>query len=231
MVLATANLVSPVAQTCSMHKRHSKKRVLQIFFSVSCALFLFVIRNMDSDSTQNPTFPCGKCSSPVTDDHQGLQCDTCNIWFHAPCQRVGNMLYDYLSNSNCSWHCIKCDSINYSLGSVSDLNSFASVNSFNALHSPDKGFQPASSSAPTRRQSPKTTTSPPPALKVFHINFQSLREKKLQFFSFVELNKPDIIVGTETWLTKEMFDSEFFPPELGFTVYRRDRIGQKVVGL
>ena len=34
--------------------------------------------------------------------------------------------------------------------------------------------------------------------------------KKLQFFSFVELNKPDIIVNTETWLTKEMFDSEFF---------------------
>ena len=37
--------------------------------------------------------------------------------------------YDYLSNSNCSWHCTKCDSINYSLGSVSDLSSFASVNS------------------------------------------------------------------------------------------------------
>ena len=51
---------------------------------------------------------------------------------------------------------------------------------------------------------------PPPVLKVFHINFQSIRVKKLQFFSFVELNKPDIIVGTETWLTKEMFDSELF---------------------
>ena len=61
MVHATANLVSPVAQTCSMHKRHSKIRVLQIFFSVSCALFLFAITgNMDSDSTQNPTFLCGK---------------------------------------------------------------------------------------------------------------------------------------------------------------------------
>ena len=35
------------------------------------------------------------------------------------------------------------------------------------------------------------------------------------------------MVGTETWLTNEMFDSEFFPPELGFTVYLRDRIGQK----
>ena len=54
MVHATANLVSPVAQTCSMHKRHSKKRVLQIFFSVSFVLFLFAITgNMDSDSTQN----------------------------------------------------------------------------------------------------------------------------------------------------------------------------------
>ena len=30
---------------------------------------------------------------------------------------------------------------------------------------------------------------------------------------------------------KEMFDSEFFPPELGFTVYRRDRIGQKSGGV
>ena len=49
----------------------------------------------------------------------------------------------YLSNSDCSWHCTKCDFINYSLGPVSDLNSFAYVNSFNALHSPDKGFQHA----------------------------------------------------------------------------------------
>ena len=119
------------------------------------------------------------------------------------------------------------------MGSVSDLNSFASVNSFNALYSvsPLKGFQPASSLTPTNRQSPKTTPSPPPALKVFRINFQPLREKTLKFFSFVESNKPAIIVGTETWLTKEMFDSEFFPPELGFTVYRRDHISQKGGGV
>ena len=47
----------------------------------------------------------------------------------------------------------------------------------------------------------------------------------------MELNKPDNIVDTETWLTKETFDSEFFPPELGFTVYQRDRIGQKGCGV
>ena len=39
---------------------------------------------------------------------------------------------------------------------------------------------------------------PPPALKVFHINSQSLREKKLQFFGFVELNKPFYIPGLPT---------------------------------
>ena len=49
--------------------------------------------------------------------------------------------------------------------------------------------------------------------------------------SFVELNKPDIVVGTETWLTKEIFDSKFFPPELRFTVYLRDRTGQKGGGV
>ena len=38
----------------------------------------------------------------------------------------------------------------------------------------------------------------------------------------MELKKPDIIVGTETWLTKEMFDSD---------VYRRDCIGQKGGGV
>ena len=72
MVHDTANLVNPVAQRCGMHKRHSKKRVLYIFFSVSFVMFVFAITgNKDSDSTQNPTFPCGKCSFPVTDDHQG----------------------------------------------------------------------------------------------------------------------------------------------------------------
>ena len=168
--------------------------------------------------------------SPVTNDHQGLLCDTCNIWLYAPCQRVGNTLYDYLSNSNCSWHCTKCSSINYSLCSVSDLRSFASVFSFNTLHSLDNGFQPASSSTPTNRQSQKTTPSSHPALIFVHINFQSPKEKKLQFFSVVELNTLDSIIGTETWLTNEMFDSEFSHQSLD-SVYRRNRISQKGGGV
>ena len=40
-----------------------------------------------------------------------------------------------------------------------------------------------------------------------------------------------MIVGTETWLTKDLFDNEYFPPELGFTIYRRDRTGQRGGGV
>ena len=59
----------------------------------------------------------------------------------------------------------------------------------------------------------------------------SIREKKSQFYTFISTNKPDIIVGTETWLTAEIHDNEYFPPELGYTVYRRDRSGQKGGGV
>ena len=35
--------------------------------------------------------------------------------------------------------------------------------------------------------------------------------------------KPDIIFGTETWLTSNVYDAEIFPPELGYNVFRKDR--------
>ena len=37
--------------------------------------------------------------------------------------------------------------------------------------------------------------------------------------------------GTETWLTAEIHDNEYFPPELGYTVYLRDMTGQKGGGV
>ena len=54
-------------------------------------------------------------------------------------------------------------------------------------------------------------------LKIALINFQSIREKRPLFYTFIDLNKPDIIVGTETWLTAEIHDNEIFSPELGVT--------------
>ena len=55
--------------------------------------------------------------------------------------------------------------------------------------------------------------------------------KKPLFYTFIDSNKPDIIVVTETWLTTEMHDNEIFPPELGYTVYRRDRVDKREGGV
>ena len=51
------------------------------------------------------------------------------------------------------------------------------------------------------------------------------------FYTFIDPNEPDIIVGTETWSTTKIHDNEIFPPELVYTVYRRDRIDKRGGGV
>ena len=117
-----------------------------------CLTLSITVLNMNIDPSEDDTlFPCGKCLSPVTYDHKGLQCDTCNKWFHAPCQREGESLYDYLFNSSCSWHCTKCKSTNYTVGSSQDLYSFTSENRYSILHSSTDNFIPASTSTPSKK--------------------------------------------------------------------------------
>jgi hypothetical protein len=36
----------------------------------------------------------------------------------------------------------------------------------------------------------------------------------------MEMVQPDVIIGTETWLTKDIGNGEIFPAELGFDVIR-----------
>ena len=187
---------------------------------------------LNSQDLTDTLFPCGNCHSPLTYDHKGLQCETCDKWYHAPCQRVGDLQYDYLSNSSCSWHCTKCNSANYSLISNQDLSSFATNNPFSTLDStPDGSFNQTQTSTPAKKKPLKVFRKTDSSVNIALINFQSIREKKPLFYTFIDLNKPDIIVGTETWLTAEIHDNEIFPPELGYTVYRRDRIGKRGGGV
>ena len=136
------------------------------------------------------------------------------------------------SNSSCSWHCTKCNSANYSLISTQDLSSFATNNPFSTLDStPDCSFNPTQTSTPAKKKPLKVFRKTDSPVKIALINFQSIREKRPLFYTFIDLNKPEHIVGTETWLTAEIHDNEIFPPELGYTVYRRDRIGKRGGGV
>ena len=46
------------------------------------------------------------------------------------------------------------------------------------------------------------------------------------FYTFIDPN-----VGTETWSTAEIHDNEIFPPELVYTVYRRDSFDKRGGGV
>jgi hypothetical protein len=56
-----------------------------------------------------------------------------------------------------------------------------------------------------------------------NINFQSLRKKGNLLEALIESSKPDIILGTETWLDSNIKSSDILPPYLNYDIERRDR--------
>jgi len=47
--------------------------------------------------------------------------------------------------------------------------------------------------------------------------------KKADFQEFINCHKPDIIIGTETWLSASICDNEIVPAEFNYNIYRKDR--------
>ncbi|XP_050022692.2 uncharacterized protein [Dermacentor andersoni] len=63
----------------------------------------------------------------------------------------------------------------------------------------------------------------PERLSVLPVNCRSIKNKVDNLISLVATVKPQTVMGTESWLDKDIPDVEIFPP--GFTVYRKDRHG------
>lgn len=58
-------------------------------------------------------------------------------------------------------------------------------------------------------------------LKSFIINFQSIMAKRPEFYNLINDHHPDIIFGTETWLSPNTNTAEFLPRE--YNIFRQDR--------
>ncbi len=58
-------------------------------------------------------------------------------------------------------------------------------------------------------------------LCILNVNFQSVTPKKARLADFIEQHKPDIIIGSETWL--QPGDSDEFIDRNQFNVYRKDK--------
>lgn len=120
-----------------------------------------------------------------------------------------------------SWSCMTCDLPNFNTTffdwSVSFLDS---SNSFGDLEI--QVPQSPLISTPSKKLSEQFRKKQIPGkLKILKMNLQSIINKvPLEFHCLVDVEKPNIMVGTESWLSSVICNSEIFPP--GYLAFRAD---------
>ena len=154
----------------------------------------------------------------------------------------GDVIYEYLANTSISWICTTCDAPNYSTtlyeSTMSVSNSFSVLgNISDKISISQSGNISVTSSigSPTATSSPKRTNFSHKEdiksnhLRIININFQIIKNKVADLHTIIDLANPDVIIGTETWLTPDMVSTEFIPSE--YQVYRRDRPNDPLGGV
>lgn len=193
------------------------------------------------DILRNPgpewKYPCGVCQKPVKNNQKGLQCDSCDLWYHTNCCRVNDIVYNALANSSCSWICCGCGLPNFS-SSLFDIFDIFMQNYYHSLPSSptsssmspkcDNGadLRPNDVIGPPRHSSsPSRSATKRKNLRVLTVNCQSLRchSKHLDIAMLVQKYNPDVINATETHLNSDFTNSEL--GLRGYDVIRCDRVG------
>ena len=131
-----------------------------------------------------------------------------------------------------SWMCCSCGMPYFASSffeSSLSLSDIPTTNSFSCLAEDSPG-PPQATSSPKVPTPPKSISKPQPNLSTIVVNCRSIVINKASFTNMIESTKPDVVVGTESWLTPEIQNSEIFPP--GYNVYRKDRkTGKKADGM
>ena len=180
-------------------------------------------------SQTHSSWICGTCDLQVHWSDRGLACDQCGQWFHGQCQSIDTKHYDSLANcSKEPWYCAVCGSPNsitaFDLHGV-DWSDSPFPDLPNSCGTPtDQNFRPFHASTPTRaNQQDKSKYRP---LRIINVNFQSASSKRAELPNLLDSMKPDVILGTETWLDPSIATAEIFPNSYNYKVYRRDRGGR-----
>ena len=168
------------------------------------------------DQTES-RYPCGTCDDSVHWSHRGVVCETCGRWHHTKCQNIHTRTYENLGNSQVIWNCTQCDMPNYS-STAFDLFDIEQEE-FESMCALDPDFNPLHTSTPTRAHKQSKHIKRP--LRIININCEGVTGHKEEFQNLIQSTKPDIILGTESWLKSKHKTSEYFPEN--FIVYRRDR--------
>ena len=172
-------------------------------------VYLCLILSGDIELNPGPTYkyPCVRCEKPVRRNQKGIQCDTCDKWYHSNCVPISDAEYFRLSNCDDVFSCALC-----SLPCLSE--SFFTCSSTSTLPPP---------SLPPHR--PSNCDSSATNLLVVHMNIRSLLPHLDELKITVGKLKPDILVISESWLDNTIHDNEISIDGYHSTRHDRDRRG------
>ena len=169
-----------------------------------------------------PKFPCGSCGKAVRNGQNSIECEGCEQWFHIECEGLRVDIHKLLcEHESYSWVCLRCGLPNFSTGLFDD--SLSTLHTSNSFESLDPTHCPVTSTPlrPNDQQN-KPTIHAPQKLKILNVNFPSVVNKVADLHCLIDTERPDVIIGTESWLSPDIRYSEIFP--LGYTPYRADRV-------
>jgi hypothetical protein len=233
------------------HARHTIIRFSTVNIDKrAIRLALLVMSGLETNpGPRRPKFPCGICSRACKKDC--IACDQCDLWLHKSCIGMSTSELTPIGELTEEWKCPACRAINTSSvlyvpvdpsGPLSDQNEnlasisldhSSSVDSFSNISHISYDTLPnmSGSMSPTlivdsapKTSSPKTYPKPKRRfnqLRVLNINFQSIKKKGRLLDAIITSSEPDIIIGTETWLTQDIHS--LISSDLGFVIHRRDR--------
>ena len=162
------------------------------------ALYLLVLAG-DLELNPGPVSnPCGLCQKGCRSNQREIQCDP---WFHAKCLHTSQEEYSRLGEPSLTWYCHTC------LLPTAD---------FNSVSTPGM----TASKATSRNNNPPVKIKSR-GLKIAHLNIRSFLGKLDQLKLLMSSKPFDILTLSETWLCKDILDSELELP--GYTCTRMDR--------
>ena len=146
---------------------------------------LLLLMAGDIELNPGPKYPCGICSKNCTWGNgragRAINCDTCQVWYHADCLEISTTDYNALGNSDDPWYCPACATCTSdSSDSDPSFNSLSSslYDSFSSLETDSSTQNPS----PIRHIKSKLND-----LSLIEINFQGIMQKNcwIRTFSWV----------------------------------------------
>ena len=158
----------------------------------------------DVNPNPGPTAdPCGICLKGCRKNQRAVQCDECDIWYHAKCIHMGRNEFDDVCRPSAAWSCSKCL---FPLLQEMDFQDTAYISS-----TQDYADQSDVQSSVYLKR----------GMKIAHLNINRLLNKVDGVRELLIKFKLDILALSETWLTTDISDDEINIP--GYLIARKDR--------